>query len=135
MERTVRLDLRVDDGFEPMANVDPDLIRRVLGNLLTNALKYTPADSCVRIHLSSDEARNTFCISVSDEGTGISPEEQAIIFDKYELAQLYRDHRERPGRGLGLTFSKMAVEAHHGTISVTSTPGQGATFTIDVPRE
>jgi two-component system OmpR family sensor kinase len=89
----------------------------------------------VRIDLRSEDVHGTFHISVSDEGPGISPEEQAIIFNKYELAQLYQDHRERPGRGLGLTFSKMAVEAHNGTISVESTPGQGATFAVDIPRE
>ncbi len=135
MERNVKLDLCIHDGFEPVANVDPDLMRRVLANLLTNALKYTPADSHVRVDLRSDDAHETFRIAVSDEGPGISPEEQAIIFNKYEMAQLYQDHRERPGRGLGLTFSKMAVEAHGGTISVQSTPGQGATFAIDIPRE
>jgi signal transduction histidine kinase len=135
MERNVNLELCIDDDFEAVTNVDPDLMRRVLANLLTNALKYTPVDSQVRIRLRSEDNHKTVSISVSDEGPGISPEEQAIIFNKYELARLYRDHRERPGRGLGLTFSKMAVEAHNGTISVESTPGQGATFTIDIPRE
>jgi two-component system, sensor histidine kinase and response regulator len=133
-ETEVKLHLEIESGFDPHANIDPSLIRRVIGNLLTNALKYAPTGSQVRIYLGQNSSEKSFGLSVSDQGEGITPEEQKLIFNKYELARLYADRRERPGRGLGLTFSKLAVEAHNGTISVKSTPGEGATFVIDLPR-
>jgi two-component system, sensor histidine kinase and response regulator len=135
METEVKLDFEVENSFDPYANVDPSLMRRVIGNLLTNALKHAPTGSHVMIRLGQNSSHESFCLSVSDHGPGITPDEQKLIFNKYELARLYADRRERPGRGLGLTFSKLAVEAHNGTISVHSTPGEGATFTIDVPRD
>ncbi len=134
LETEVKLDFEVESDFEAYAEVDPSLIRRVIGNLLTNALKHAPNGSQIHIYLGQNSSHDSFCLSVTDEGPGITPEEQKLIFNKYELARLYADRRERPGRGLGLTFSKLAVEAHNGTISVDSTPGKGATFTIDVPR-
>jgi two-component system, sensor histidine kinase and response regulator len=134
METDVKLDLQIENGFDPFANVDPSLIRRVIGNLVTNALKHAPASSHIAINLGQNSSHETVCLSVTDQGPGISPEEQTLIFNKYEMARLYADRRERPGRGLGLTFSKLAVEAHRGTISVQSTVGEGATFTVDLPR-
>ena len=104
-----------------------------MGNLLTNALKYAPRGSTILVCYGAASKPGGFMLSVSDEGPGVSPEEQRIIFDKYAQAKRYADRQQRPGRGLGLTFSKMAVEAHEGAISVYSVPGKGTTFTIEIP--
>jgi signal transduction histidine kinase len=133
-ENDVRLDIYIDPELSPQAYVDKGLVRRVISNLLTNALKFAPEHSAITVILESGSEADSVKLSVSDEGPGIAPEDQARIFNKYEQAQRYVDHRGRPGRGLGLTFSKLAVEAHRGAISVNSTPGSGATFTVELPR-
>ncbi|MEP7286742.1 MAG: hybrid sensor histidine kinase/response regulator [Chloroflexota bacterium] len=129
----IQIDFQVAPDAIFTANVDKSLLRRIVGNLLTNALKYAPSDSTITVYYGLGEASNTFRIVVNDTGPGIPLSEQANIFDKYAQAQLHVKQKERFGRGLGLTFSKMAVEAHEGTITVHSTPGEGATFTVEIP--
>ncbi len=135
IQNDVRLDLNIQDSVDTVAHVDPAIIRRVIGNLVTNALKHAPGSSYVAVSIGPGVEPDWLRLTVSDEGPGISPEEQATIFNKYEQAKRYSQRQDRSGRGLGLTFSKLAVEAHHGAISVESTPGSGATFIIDIPRE
>jgi two-component system sensor histidine kinase/response regulator len=130
----VNLELQVDTDCQQVAEVDKGLLRRVVGNLVTNALKYAPQNSTILV-CYGPAGEQAFMLSISDEGPGISPEEQVIIFDKYAQAKRYNAHQQRPGRGLGLTFSKMAVEAHNGTIAVYSTPGKGTTFTVEIPYD
>jgi two-component system sensor histidine kinase/response regulator len=133
MVNEVAIELQIDPGLNTIANVDKGLIRRVIGNLLTNALKYAPRSSTILVCASSTSTNRAFVLSISDEGPGIPIEEQGYVFDKYAQAKRYTAHQERPGRGLGLTFSRMAVEAHNGQIKVHSTPGEGTTFTIEIP--
>jgi len=130
----VALELTVEQGLDPVANVDPALMRRVIANLISNAIKHAPEESTVSIQLSRDTKPDVVQIAVHDQGEGISVADQNLIFDKYRTVQLFTQRQQRPGRGLGLTFSKMAVEAHNGTISVDSQLGQGATFTVKLPR-
>jgi two-component system, sensor histidine kinase and response regulator len=134
MESSVDIHLDVEPDFEPVASVDGNLIRRVIGNLITNALKHAPNSSHIYINLGSNGSPEKVIIAVKDEGPGIPPEDLPIIFNKYKMAQSYADRRERVGRGLGLTFSKLAVEAHHGAINVDSVLGEGTTFTVELPR-
>jgi two-component system sensor histidine kinase/response regulator len=134
IENDVRMDLYIEEGLSTIACVDMGIMRRVISNLLTNALKHAPGSSYVAIHIIQGSQPNWLRIAVSDEGPGISPEELATIFNKYEQAKQYAARRDRPGRGLGLTFSKLAIEAHSGMIGVESTLGSGATFIIDIPR-
>ena len=108
---------------------DVGLIRRVLQNLLSNALKYTPAGGDVRIVVtpSHGEVR----VAVTDTGPGIAPEYHQRIFEKFGQVE---DRKNRLGTGLGLTFCKLAVEAHGGRIGVESEVGKGSTFWLTLPR-
>ena len=109
-------------------SVDIVLIRRVLQNLLSNALSYTPAGGEVRVAVTAslDEVR----IAVTDTGPGISPEYHQRIFEKFGQVE---DQDNRVGTGLGLTFCKLAVEAHGGRIGIDSEVGKGSTFWLTLP--
>jgi len=107
---------------------DTDLIRRVFQNLLSNALRYTPAGGDIRIVVTP--APGEVRIAVTDAGPGIAPEFHRRIFDKFGQVE---DRRNRLGTGLGLTFCKLAVEAHSGRIGVESEVGKGSTFWLVLP--
>lgn len=111
-----------------VAHFDPELTRRVIGNLLGNAVKYTASDG--EIALSVDTSGEHVCVAIRDNGRGIPPEFHRKIFEKF--GQL--DGGTRHSTGLGLTFCKLAVEAQDGTISVQSEPGAGSTFAFTLPR-
>jgi len=108
---------------------DCGLMRRVMHNLVSNALRFTPAGSSVTVSLTS--AGDALRVEVSDHGPGISAIDQEHVFDKFYQGET---GRERQGSGLGLTFCKLAVEAHRGIIGVKSTPGEGAAFWFEMPR-
>jgi len=134
-ENDIELVVRVEDGL-PEVVVDGGRLRRVVENLVGNALKFTPAGGRVEVEARLDGAGGELIVSVSDTGEGIPEDQQARIFDKFALAG---DRRAagRTSTGLGLTFCKMAVEAHGGRIWVESEPGEGArvAFTVPVGRE
>lgn len=102
---------------------DVDLIRRVLTNLITNAVKFTPAHGQVQVALFTEGARVR--VTVKDSGPGIAPEHHRRIFEKFGQVE---DRNARLGTGLGLTFCKLAIEAHGGQIGVASEPGRGSAF-------
>jgi two-component system OmpR family sensor kinase len=113
--------------------VDGARIRQLLLNLVTNAVKYTPAGGSVSLELVDTGAAVT--ISVSDTGIGIAPGDLPHVFDRFWRADLARTRTgDRPGFGLGLAISRWIVEAHGGTILVQSRPGRGSTFTVTLPR-
>jgi PAS domain S-box-containing protein len=123
--------------FDPLPEIPPlwvdeSMIRRVLVNLVDNAIKYTPRKG--KISLSASQIDDILHIAISDNGPGISQEDQDYIFDKFSRRV---DHStDAPsGVGLGLTFCKLAVTAHDGTISVESegVPGGGSTFHVSIP--
>lgn len=115
-------------GDLPQINMDADMIRRVLINLLENAIKYTRSGGRVTISARPQEAQ--VLISVADTGPGIPASEQQHIFDKFSRIQ----EEGRPkGLGLGLAFCRLAVEAHNGRIWVESQEGQGSTFHFTLP--
>jgi len=94
----------------PVVTGDEARLRQVIGNLVTNALTHTPVEARVTVRLAEDEADpGVVVLAVSDEGPGISDEEKVTIFNKYEAAKNYAMRRDRPGRGLGLTFTKLAL--------------------------
>lgn len=113
----------------PMLHLDVELVRRVVVNLLDNAIKYTPAAGTIT--LSGAAAPQQVIISVRDTGPGVQPDDQHRIFDKF--ARVQRQAAPK-GLGLGLAFCKLAVEAHGGRIWVESGPEGGATFHFTLPR-
>ena len=109
---------------------DREAVRRILGNLLANAAKYSPPGSRVRID-AEPAGEGSVRISVTDNGEGIPPEEREAIFEKFhQLAA----HRGLGGAGIGLAFCKMAVEAHGGRIWVEeASGGHGSSFRFTLP--
>lgn len=108
-------------------HADPDQLRQVLWNLVKNALQFSPSDGLVHVEVGwDDEARP--CLSVRDEGPGISDEDRAHLFDMFYS-------RRQHGVGLGLALVHQIVEAHGGAITVESRPGEGATFRVHLPAE
>ncbi|MBI2566589.1 MAG: GAF domain-containing protein [Candidatus Schekmanbacteria bacterium] len=127
-----------------MAHVDEELLSRVLENLVINALKYSDADAAVSLGVAPCPAavlcarlageRASVLFSVSDTGPGIPADQQQRIFDKFAGVD-DGGTRNRRSVGLGLAFCRQAVEAHGGTIWVTSEVGRGARFNVLLPSE
>ncbi len=109
---------------------DADRLRQVLDNLINNAIRYTPEGGRIELRLrcTGEEA----IISVIDSGQGIAPADLPHIFDRFYRADKART-RAAGGTGLGLSIVKWIIDAHHGRIEVTSTPGQGSAFHIYLP--
>jgi len=115
-----------------VVSVDATRIRQLILNLLTNAVKYTPAGGSVRLQLGPANGKLT--LSVADTGIGIAPGDLPHIFDRFWRADSARTRTgERPGAGLGLAICKWIAEAHGGKIDVVSRPGRGTTFTVTLP--
>jgi len=122
--------LEADLGEAPPMAVDPDRIDQVVGNLVENALRYTPQGGTVRLTLSSQGA--AVRISVSDTGPGIEAADLPHIFERLYVAQRYRPARPE-GSGLGLAIVKELAEAMGGTAGVSSDPGRGTTVSVTLP--
>lgn len=129
-EKDLTLDVALPDGLPP---VDADLDRavQVLTNLLTNALRYTPAPGTVR--LSVCRAQDDMQFVVTDSGVGLAPEHLAHVFERFYRVDKSRN-RAFGGYGIGLTISRALVEAMHGQIWAQSEgPARGATFGFSLP--
>jgi len=116
----------------PNVTGDVGRLKRVLLNLIDNALRYTAKGTSVVV--SATTADDGLCVSVQDHGPGLTPEEAARVFEKfYRGTDSITEHSR--GSGLGLTIAKAIVEAHDGRLWVESEPGQGATFRFWIPKE
>jgi signal transduction histidine kinase len=129
-----KIALKLDAPPAVMVYGDHERIKQLLYILLDNAIKYTPGGGEIQVTLSVDETENppVLCLSVRDTGIGIPPEEQNRIFDRFYRVDKNRS-KQMGGTGLGLAIAKWIVEAHHGTITVVSSPGNGSTFTAKIP--
>ncbi len=127
-----RVHLRFRAEAAPLPAVfDPEKLQVVLGNLLSNALKFTPEGGQVLVCLSTREERAV--LRVQDNGPGIAPGDLPHIFDRFYQADGSATRRHE-GTGIGLALAKELVEVHGGTIRAASEEGFGATFTVELPR-
>ena len=131
-EQGVAIDADVAASL-PVA-ADAAKLRRLLGNLLDNAVRFTPPGGRIRVGVSRDETTDEAVLTVADTGHGIGPADLPRIFDRfYKIDQARsRDERNRSG-GLGLAICKAIVESHGGRIAITSEPGHGTTVTCRLP--
>ncbi|BAU28516.1 phospho-acceptor domain-containing protein [Aneurinibacillus soli] len=129
------INLQLNAPSDLLVYGDQERIKQLLYILLDNAIKYTPNGGEVNVTLSADtrEKQPVLRIVVQDTGSGIPLEEQGRIFDRFYRVDKNRS-RQLGGTGLGLSIAKWIVEAHHGMIQVTSTPGKGSTFTVRIPH-
>ncbi len=114
----------------PRIAVDPDRILQVVGNLMSNAIKFTPAGGTIT--LAAGREPEAVRISVTDTGPGIPEEERAMIFKRLYQGRLGRKY---PGMGIGLALSQHIVETHGGAIGVRSREGEGSTFYFTLPLQ
>jgi signal transduction histidine kinase len=119
---------------ELLGEWDGTRLERVLGNLLGNAVKYSPDGGEIRLEVYPDQepGQSWACVAVTDAGIGIPEAEQAHIFERYHRATNVVGRF--PGEGIGLAGAKQVIEQHGGTISVASRQGQGSTFIVRLPR-
>ncbi len=108
---------------------DLHLIQRLIGNLLDNAVKYTPAGGEIRVVLRAEQDDDIVLV-VQDSGIGITPEDLPRVFDRYFRSD---PSRSKEGTGLGLSLVQAIVTAHGGRINAASVPGQGTTMTVTLP--
>jgi two-component system sensor histidine kinase BaeS len=124
----VSLVVRADAGLTLTA--DPIRLRQAVGNLVTNAIRHTPPGG--RITLAARTDGPQVVIDVTDTGAGLAPDQAPLGFESFWRAEKSRS-RQTGGSGLGLTIVRKLAEAHGGTASVTSTLGEGSTFTLRLP--
>ena len=122
---------RVEIGELPVIDADPIQMRQLFQNLVANALKYRHADRPPVVRISSSSLDAAHCtIAVADNGIGFNPEYTERIFKMFERLH---GRARYDGSGIGLAICRRIAERHGGTITATSTPGQGATFTVTLP--
>ncbi|SNX56188.1 two-component system sensor histidine kinase BaeS [Streptomyces sp. TLI_55] len=122
--------LRTRTDGELWLDADPVRMRQALGNLVSNALRHTPADGTVTLSARADG--DDVVLDVTDTGSGIAPEDLPHVFDRFWRAEKSRSRRTG-GSGLGLPIVRHLMAAHGGTAEATSEPGTGSVFTLRVP--
>jgi two-component system phosphate regulon sensor histidine kinase PhoR len=117
-------------GVVPAVLADREALAMIVSNLVENAVKYGRDGGRAEVRLAHDGPYVS--VSVRDDGIGISPEDQARVFDEF-----YRARTEQTasitGTGLGLSLVKRLAEMHEGTVRLESSPGEGSTFTVSIP--
>lgn len=120
----------IEEAKDIRIYADPDRLNQVISNLISNALRYTPAGGAIRLKTISIE--NCVRLIVEDTGKGISPEDLPYIFDRFWRGDKTRSHQGRAGSGLGLAIARQLVQAQGGEIRVESQIEKGTTFIIDL---
>ena len=127
-------DVRIDCNSASSASFvgDEELIRRMLTNLLDNAMRHSPSSAVVSVSLHTVESG--YSIVVTDQGPGIPPEHQSHIFERFYRVDLSRARGARDGgAGLGLALARWVAQLHGGTVTLTSSSDTGTTFTVALP--
>jgi signal transduction histidine kinase len=133
-ERKLVCRIVVPETPVPEVRADPDKIRQVLVNLVSNAIKFTPEQGAIEIGVKALPQEKCVNVYVQDTGLGIAAEDQARIFNKFEQIRSARQNVKGPkGTGLGLSICRALIELHGGTIGVDSTPGEGSRFHFELP--
>ena len=128
-QKGIALQLHLQQQAEMKALYDLRWTAEALGNLLDNAVKYTPPGGCIQVSATQYEL---FCrIDVRDNGIGIAEEEQAQIFGRFYRG---RQVREQEGLGIGLYLAREIAQKQGGYLKLSSRPGQGSTFSLYLPR-
>jgi two-component system sensor histidine kinase KdpD len=122
-------EVKVDLPTLPLVMADTDFITKVLTNLIENAAKYSAAGSPIRI--TAEHRGGMVTVSVADRGVGIDLSEQSLIFERFYRASV--PSQQTWGTGMGLAISRAIIDAHHGTLSVTSQLGEGSVFSFTLP--
>ncbi|MCA9323561.1 HAMP domain-containing histidine kinase [Candidatus Saccharibacteria bacterium] len=121
----------VDNLDQTKIQAQKTSLTEALVTILENAVKYSPETTEIRVNSTvSDDSIN---LTIADQGVGMTKDEQKRIFDRFYRADQSRTKNKVNGFGIGLSIAKATIEAHNGTISVTSTPKKGSTFTIQLP--
>jgi len=130
-----RITLNFDDASEFPIHADESLLRRMILNLLDNAIKYTPEGG--RVTVACGRQGREYALSITDTGTGIPAELQPRIFERFFRADKARSRSESDGggAGLGLAISRWIAEAHHGRLELARSDSAGSTFTVFLPAE
>lgn len=131
-ERGVQLEVEVPARL-PRLMADAERIEQVLINLIGNAMKFTEPGGCITVSVQNHAG--SVEVAVKDTGIGISADDQAHIFDEFIQIRRQASARHRHGSGLGLAIAKRIVEAHAGTIAVSSSLGAGSTFRFTIPLQ
>jgi two-component system sensor histidine kinase BaeS len=124
------VELRTAADGRPWLDADPVRMRQVLGNLVSNAVRHTPADGTVT--LSARRDGDDVVLEVADTGSGIAPDDLPHVFDRFWRAEKSRSRRTG-GSGLGLPIVRHLVAAHGGSVEAASEPGSGSAFTLRLP--
>ncbi len=124
------IELTCEAGEVPAVQADRGRMFQLLDNLVSNAIKFTPAGGDVRVSLAP--VNGVVRLEVSDTGIGIATAEQTRLFERFFRASTASD-RQIPGTGLGLYIARAIVEAHGGSIAVQSEPGEGTSFCVELP--
>jgi heavy metal sensor kinase len=129
-----QITLSCEPGGEALIRADEGLTRRMLLNLLDNAIKYTPNGGSVSLRV--EEQNNAYQVSVVDSGTGIPTELQSRIFERFFRVDKARSRNEQDGggAGLGLSIGSWIASAHKGKLELTSSTSEGSTFTAVLPK-
>jgi len=130
-----KITLRCDAHKEMLIRADEPLLRRMILNLIDNAVKYTPTNGEINILCAQQDSLYT--VAIRDSGEGISPELQPRVFERFFRADKVRSRSESGGggAGLGLTISLWIAEAHGGKLELTSSDSSGTTFTVSLPKQ
>jgi len=124
-------DQRADKNSSAIVLGDPQRVEQILGNLISNAIRYSPFGGVVKIRLNADG--QDLLVQVKDSGSGIPPDALPFIFDRFYRADKSRSRNEG-GSGLGLAIARQLAQAHGGNLTAENASDGGAIFTLRMPK-